>query len=174
MGEKASDLEVFHPDRMANRILGMGDVMTLIDKAQQSFDEKQAADLEKKIRENSLNLEDYLEQMQQIKKMGPIKDLLGMLPGVNQSALGNVDIDEKNLVYIEAIIQSMTKAERANPAILNGSRKRRIAAGSGRSIQEVNKLLKQFEEMKKMMKGFSGGGKKKGRFGKGLKLPFFN
>ena len=172
MGEKLEDLESFHPDRMASRILGMGDALTLIEKAQQAFDEKQAADLEKKMRENTLSLEDFLGQMQQIKKMGPLKDILGMLPGMNQSALNGAEVDEKQLAHVEAIIQSMTRKERLDPSILNGSRKRRIAAGSGRTIQEVNRLLKQFEEMKKMMKGMTGGmmGKKgKSRF----KMPFF-
>ena len=172
MGEKLEDLESFHPDRMASRILGMGDVLTLIDKAQQAFDEKQAADLEKKLRENTFSLEDFLEQMQQVKKMGPLKDLIGMMPGVNQSALKGADVDEKQLAHVEAIIQSMTRAEKLDPSILNGSRKRRIAAGCGRTIQEVNRLLKRFEEMKKMMKGFAGGmmGKKgKSKF----KMPFF-
>ena len=172
MGEKLEDLEPFYPDRMASRILGMGDMLTLIDKAQSAFDEKQAAELEKKMRENTFSLEDFLDQMQQIKKMGPIKDLIGMIPGMNQSALSGAEVDEKQLVYVEAIIQSMTKAERLDPSILNGSRKRRIAAGCGRSIQEVNRLLKQFEEMRKMMKGLTGGmmGKKgKSKF----KMPFF-
>jgi signal recognition particle subunit SRP54 len=178
MGEKLDDMEPFHPDRMASRILGMGDVLSLIDKAQQAFDDKQAADLEKKFRENSLDLEDFLQQMQQIKKMGNIKDLLGMMPGVNQAALAGAEFDEKAMVHMEAIIQSMTRKERQNPDILNGSRKRRIAAGSGRSIQEVNRLLKQFEEMRKMLKSFSGGmfgkgGGKKGLLGKMGKLPFF-
>ena len=172
MGEKLEDLEPFYPDRMASRILGMGDVLTLIDKAQQAFDEKQAVELEKKMRENTFSLEDFLGQMQQIKKMGPLKDLIGMVPGMNQSKLAGAELDEKQLVYVEAIIQSMTMGERLDPSILNGSRKRRIAAGSGRSIQEVNRLLKQFEEMRKMMKGFTGGmmGKKgKSKFN----MPFF-
>lgn len=174
IGEKFEDIEAFHPDRMASRILGMGDVLSLIDKAQQAFDEKQAADLEKKLRENSLDLEDFLSQMQQIKKMGNIKDLLGMMPGVNQAALAGAEVDEKAMVHMEAIIQSMTREERKRPEILNGSRKRRIAAGSGRTIQEVNRLLKQFEEMRKMLKGFGGMmGKKKGLFGKMGNLPFF-
>jgi signal recognition particle subunit SRP54 len=147
----------------------MGDVLSLVDKAQQAFDEKQAMELEKKIRENSFTLEDFLNQMQQIKKMGPIKDLIGMMPGVNQAALAGAEVDEKAMAHTEAIIQSMTRQERHNPAILNGSRKRRIAAGSGRTIQEVNRLLKQFEEMRKMMKGFTG---KKGKGKKGM-LPFF-
>ncbi|MCL1862751.1 MAG: signal recognition particle protein [Defluviitaleaceae bacterium] len=178
MGEKMEDLEAFHPDRMASRILGMGDVLSLIDKAQQAFDEKQAAELEKKFRENSLDLEDFLTQMQQIKKMGNIKDLIGMIPGANQAALAGAEIDEKAMVHMEAIIQSMTREERKNPDILTGSRKRRIAAGSGRSVPEVNRLLKQFEEMRKMLKGFAGGGMfgKKGKkgFGKLGNLPFFN
>ncbi|MCL2456749.1 MAG: signal recognition particle protein, partial [Defluviitaleaceae bacterium] len=123
LGEKSEDMEPFHPDRMASRILGMGDVLSLIDKAQQAFDDKQAAELEKKMRENSLDLEDFLSQMQQIKKMGPLKDLLGMMPGVNQAALAGAEVDEKALVHMEAIIQSMTREERKNPAILNGSRK---------------------------------------------------
>jgi len=165
MGEKFEDIEPFHPDRMASRILGMGDVLSLIDKAQQAFDEKQAAEMEKKIRDNTMNLEDFLSQMQQIKKMGPIKDLLGMIPGMNQANLADATVDEKAMVHMEAIIQSMTPAERQNPAILNGSRKRRIAAGSGRTIQEVNRLLKQFEEMRKMMKGFGGMMGKKGKKG---------
>ena len=175
LGEKLEDMEPFYPDRMASRILGMGDVLSLIDKAQQAFDEKQAADLEQKIRNNTFTLEDFLEQMQQIKKMGNIKDLLGMMPGINQAALADAEVDEKAMVHTEAIIQSMTRKERHNPAILNGSRKRRIAAGSGRSIQEVNRLLKQFEEMRKMMQAFTGGGmfgkKKKGKLMS--KLPFF-
>ena len=178
MGEKLEDMEVFHPDRMAKRILGMGDVMSLIDKAQQAFDEKQAAELEAKIRKNSLTLDDFLSQMQQMKKMGPLKDLLGLMPGINQSQLADANVDEKAIAHTEAIIQSMTKKERIDPSILNGSRKRRIAAGSGRTIQDVNRLLKQFEEMRKMMKGFTGGGKpgkkgKKGRRGNMPNLPFF-
>ena len=178
MGEKLEDMEPFYPDRMASRILGMGDVLSLIDKAQQAFDEKQAAELEQKIRQNNLTLDDFLAQMQQMKKMGPLKDLLGMMPGIDQSQLAGADIDEKSLAHVEAIIQSMTKHERRDPSILNGSRKRRIAAGSGRSIQDVNRLLKQFEEMRKMMKGLTGnmGGKKgkKGRKGFMPNLPFFS
>jgi len=176
LGEKLEDMEAFHPDRMASRILGMGDVLSLIDKAQEAFDEKQAKALEEKIRTNAFTLEDFLEQMQQVKKMGNIKDLLGMMPGINQAALANAEVDEKAMVHTEAIIQSMTRAERHDPSILNGSRKRRIAAGSGRTIQEVNRLLKQFDEMRKLMKAFTGGG----MFGKksklssiGSKLPFF-
>ena len=175
MGEKLEDMEPFYPDRMASRILGMGDVLTLIDKAQQAFDEKQAAELEQKMRNNAFTFEDFLAQMQQMKQMGPIKDLLGMMPGIDQAALASADIDEKAMVHTEAIIQSMTREERINPNILNGSRKRRIAAGSGRTIQEINRLLKQFEEMRKMMKNFTGGGMfgKKGKFGKKGSFPFF-
>ena len=179
MGEKLEDMEPFHPDRMASRILGMGDVLTLVEKAQEAFDEKQAAELEQKMRTNSFTFEDFLAQMQQMKQMGPLKDLLGMMPGVDQAALAGAEIDEKALVHTEAIIQSMTREERLKPEILNGSRKRRIAAGSGRTIQEINRLLKQFEEMRKMMKNIAGGnlggmfGGKKGKFGKKGKLPFF-
>lgn len=168
MGEKADDLEPFYPDRMASRILGMGDVLTLIDKAQTAFDEKQVKELERKMRANDFNLEDFMTQMQQVKKMGSIKDLLGMIPGMGKLNISDADIDEKALVHVEAIIQSMTVKERRNPKILNGSRKRRIAKGSGRSIQEINKLLKQFDQMKGMMKMM--GDMKKGR--RGLKLPF--
>ena len=179
MGEKLEDMEPFHPDRMASRILGMGDVLSLIDKAQQAFDEKQAIELEQKIRQNTFNLEDFLEQMQQIKKMGPIKDILGMIPGMGGAQISEADIDEKSMAHVEAIIYSMTPEERRNPSVLNGSRKKRIASGSGRTIQEVNRLLKQFTEMQKMMKqltGMAGGpGKKKGKFGAGKKgaFPFF-
>ena len=172
MGEKMEDLEPFHPDRMASRILGMGDVLSLIEKAQQNFDEKQAMELQKKMRENDFTLDDFLEQMQQVKKMGPIKDLLGMIPGMNQlnmEALNNVD-PAKEMSRTEAIIQSMTKEERANPSILNGPRKKRIANGCGRSIADVNRLLKQFEELKKLMKQMSD--LQKGKRGK-MKFPFF-
>ncbi len=170
MGEKMEDLEPFHPDRMASRILGMGDVLSLIEKAQLSIDEKKANELEKKIRSQEFTLDDFLDQMGQVKKMGSIKDLIGMIPGMSQLNLSDVDIDDKAMNHVEAIIQSMTKAERQNPSILNGSRKKRISAGSGRSIQEINRLLKQFEEMKKMMKQVTEMTKgKKGKF----KLPFF-
>ena len=171
MGEKLEDLEPFHPDRMASRILGMGDVLSLIEKAQMNIDEQTALEMERKMRENDFTLEDFMNQMQQIKKMGPLKDLLGMIPGaekINANALDNVDA-EKEMKRLEAIIQSMTREERNNPTILNGSRKKRIAQGSGRSIADVNKLLKQFDEMKKMMKQFNTMSKgKKGRF----KFPF--
>ncbi len=171
MGEKMEDLEPFYPDRMASRILGMGDVLTLIDKVQQNIDEEEAKEMQKKMLSNEFTLEDFLSQMQQIKKMGPLKDLMGMIPGMNKfnldDALQGVD-PSKEMAKTEAIIQSMTKEERANPSILNGPRKKRIANGSGRSIAEVNRLLKQFEEMKKMMKQMTNMQKgKKGKF------PFF-
>lgn len=172
MGEKMEDLEPFYPDRMASRILGMGDVLSLIDKVQQNIDEQEALEMQKKMRANEFTLEDFLSQMQQIKKMGPLKDLMGMIPGMNKfdmdAALKGVD-PAKEMAKTEAIIQSMTKEERANPSILNGPRKKRIANGCGRTIADVNRLLKQFEEMKKMMKQMNNmqKGKKKGR------LPFF-
>ena len=172
MGEKMEDLEPFYPDRMASRILGMGDVLSLIDKVQQNIDEQEAMEMQKKMRANDFTLEDFLSQMQQVKKMGPIKDLMGMIPGMNKfdldAALSGVD-PAKEMAKTEAIIQSMTKAERANPSILNGPRKKRIANGCGRTIADVNRLLKQFEEMKKMMKQMNGMQKGKG---KKMKLPF--
>ena len=171
LGEKVEDFEPFHPDRMASRILGMGDVLSLVEKAQEAFDEKQAAELEKKMRTNEFDLEDFLTQMQQIKKMGSIKDILGMIPGMSSLNVGDAEIDEKQMAHVEAMIRSMTKAERRNPTILNGPRKKRIAMGSGRSIQEVNRLLKQFEDMRKMMKHFSTE-MSRGRKGK-FNLPFF-
>jgi signal recognition particle subunit SRP54 len=171
MGEKLSDLEQFYPDRMASRILGMGDILTLIDKAQVDFDEEKAKQLEKKIKKNEFDFNDWLEQMQQIKKMGGISDILKMMPGAG-GLPKDIDVDENALSGVEAIIYSMTKEERTNPDIINPSRKRRIAKGAGVDISEVNKLVKQFEQSKKMMKQFSGmlGGKggKKGKF----KLPF--
>lgn len=173
MGEKLSDLEPFFPDRMASRILGMGDVLSLIEKAQEAFDEKKALELEKKMRTQQFTLEDFLDQMQQIKKMGPLEQILGMLPGVNTKALQNVEVDQKKMGHVEAIIKSMTKHERNDPSIINGSRRKRIAAGSGTTIQEVNKLLKDFEEMKKLFKTMTDMGKhtKKGLGGK-FKMPF--
>jgi len=165
MGEKLTDLEPFHPDRMASRILGMGDVLTLIDKAQQAFDERQAAELEKKIREQSFDLNDYLNQLGQIKKMGSMQDILSMMPGVNSKALSSAQIDEKKMGHIEAIIQAMTPAERQKPEIINSSRKQRIANGSGTTVQEVNLLLKQFVQMQKLMKQFSNPKKLKRGFG---------
>ncbi len=172
MGEKLSDLEPFFPDRMASRILGMGDVLSLIEKAQEAFDEKKALELEKKMRTQQFSLEDFLDQMQQIKKMGPLSQVLGMLPGMNNKALQNVDIDEKKMGHVEAIIKSMTRQERNDPSIINGSRRKRIAAGSGTTIQEVNKLLKDFEEMKKLMKVMGDMGKR-GKKGLGkFRMPF--
>lgn len=171
MGEKLNDLEPFHPERIASRILGMGDVLTLIEKAQQGIDEQKAKELEAKFRKAEFNFEDFLEQMQQVKKMGPMSQLLGMIPGINGAKLNEIQgqIDDKQMDYIEAIILSMTKAERLNPSLLNMSRKKRIAKGSGRDIQEVNRLIKQFEQMQGMMKQFSGAMKgKKGKF----KFPF--
>ena len=165
MGEKLTDLDLFHPDRMASRILGMGDVLTLIDKAQQAFDEKQAADLEKKIREQTFDLNDYLNQLGQIKKMGSMQDILAMMPGVNTKALAGAQIDEKKMGHIEAIIQSMTPKERQKPEIINSSRKQRIANGSGTTVQEINLLLKQFSQMQKLMKQFSNPKKLKRGFG---------
>ena len=148
MGEKLSDLEVFYPDPMASRILGMGDVLSLIEKAQTAFDEKKALEMEKKMRTATFTLDDFLEQMQQIKKMGPLNQVLGMLPGMNAKALKGIDVDEKQFARVGAIIQSMTKQERNNPNILNASRRQRIAKGSGTTVTEVNRLLKQFEDMK--------------------------
>ncbi len=160
-GEKLDALEVFHPDRMASRILGMGDVLSLIEKAESAYDEKQAREIEKKMREQTFSLEDFLVQMRQLKKMGNLDQIIGMLPGANMGALKNAEIDENQMAKIEAIILSMTKKERLYPDIINGSRRKRIAAGSGTSVEDVNKLLKQFDQMKKLMKQFSGMGKRK-------------
>jgi signal recognition particle subunit SRP54 len=150
-GEKLDALDRFYPDRMAGRILGMGDVVSLVEKAQQTFDEEETARLNKKFRKNQFDFNDFLSQLEQVKKMGNMKDLLGMIPGMGK-ALKGVDIDDNSFKPVEAIIRSMTKMERENPEIINPSRKNRITKGSGRTIQEVNQLLKQFEEMKKMMK----------------------
>lgn len=150
-GEKMDAIDIFHPDRMAQRILGMGDVVSLVEKAQQVFDEDEAKRLQKKIRKNQFNFDDFLSQLQQVKKMGNIKDLMGMIPGMGK-AIKDADIDDDSFKPIEAIIRSMTPLERANPEVLNGSRKKRIAQGSGTSIQEVNNLLKQFSGMRKMMR----------------------
>ena len=170
VGEKIDAIEPFHPDRMASRILGMGDVLSLIEKAEAAYDDKKAAELEKKMRDQSFTLDDYLEQFEQIKNMGSMEQLLGMMPGVNASALKDAQIDEKALGRTEAIIKSMTPRERAKPEILNSSRKRRIAAGSGTSVEEVNRLLKQFEQIKKLMKQFTSMGGR--RRGKKMKFPF--
>ena len=171
MGEKLNDLEPFHPDRMASRILGMGDVLSLIEKAQSAFDEKKAIELERKIRTQQFTFDDFLDQLQQMKKMGPLSSILEMLPGMNPSKLKGMEVDDKELVKVEAIIRSMTKKERHNPDIINGSRRKRIAAGSGTSIQDVNRVMKNFEQSKKMMKQFAGMEKdmKKGK----MKMPFF-
>jgi signal recognition particle subunit SRP54 len=166
-GEKLTDIEPFHPERMASRILGMGDVLSLIEKAEKSFDEKKAAELERKIKKNDLDLNDFLDQMRQMKNLGPLDQLLGMMPGINKNALKDAKIDNNMLSKSEAIILSMTKKERTKPDIINGSRRKRIAAGSGTKVEDVNRLLKSFEQMKTMMKQFSGKGNKfKG------KLPF--
>mgnify|MGYP005768947011 FL=1 len=157
-GEKLDDLEPFHPDRMASRILGMGDVLTLIEKAQTAVDQKEADKMMRRLKENTFNMEDLLAQMQQIKQMGSLRQIIGMLPGGDK--IKEEDIDDKQLVHVEALIRSMTPAERENPKLINPSRKRRIAAGSGQKVEDVNKLLRQFEQMQKMMKQFSGKGKK--------------
>ena len=156
MGEKFDALEPFHPERMASRILGMGDMLTFIEKAQEDYDEKKAAELEKKMRKNKFTLEDFLEQMGQIKKMGGIAKIMDMMPGMNNKAAKGVDIEksEKEFIQMEAIIQSMTKEERENPSILNASRRKRIAAGSGQSVTKINQLVKRYDEARKMMKSF--------------------
>jgi len=154
MGEKMDDLEPFYPDRMASRILGMGDVLSLIEKAQNAFDAKKALELEKKLRTQQFTFDDFLEQLQQMKNMGSLSQILSMIPGMNNKMLKDVEVDEKQLAHIEAIIKSMTRQERENPSIINSSRKKRIADGSGTTVQEVNSLLKQFAMMQKMMKQF--------------------
>ena len=161
-GEKLEALDVFHPDRMADRILGMGDIVSLVEKAQEQFDAEEAKKLQKKIAKNQFNFNDFLSQIQQIKKMGNIKDLASMIPGVGR-ALKDMDIDDDAFKGVEAIIYSMTPEERENPELINGSRRKRIASGSGTTIQDVNRLLKQFEESKKMMRMLSKGGKMMGK-----------
>ena len=170
-GEKMTDIEPFYPDRMASRILGMGDMLTLIEKAQENFDEQNARQLEEKMRKNTFDLEDYLDQLRQIKKLGSLQDILGMLPGVNTADLDDAQIDESIFTKTEAIILSMTPYERTHPDVLNSSRKRRVAAGSGSTPQDVNKLLKQFEEVKQMTRRFAGFGRKKGFKKRGFNLP---
>ena len=171
-GEKLDTIEPFHPDRMASRILGMGDVLSLIEKAEQAYDEKKAAELEKKLRQATFTLDDYLEQFGQIRNMGSMDQILGMMPGVKPGALKDAQLDEKAIDHQEAIIRSMTPAERENPDIISASRKKRIAMGSGTSVEEVNKLLRSFDQIKKMMKQFSDPKKMRG-FGKGkMKIPF--
>lgn len=169
-GEKLDQIEVFHPDRMSSRILGMGDVLSLIEKAQNAVDEKKAIELEEKIRTQSFTLDDFLDQMQQMKNLGPIEDILGMIPGMDNKMLKNVKVDDKEIARVEAIIKSMTKLERQKPEIIDISRRKRIAEGSGTSQVEVNKLLKQFKDLRKLMKQFGNMGKsmKKKRF----KMPF--
>ncbi|MBT2691418.1 signal recognition particle protein [Bacillus sp. ISL-55] len=172
LGEKLDALEAFHPERMASRILGMGDVLTLIEKAQANVDEEKAKELEKKMRTASFTLDDFLDQLGQVRKMGPLDEILKMMPGANKiKGMNNLQIDEKQISHVEAIIQSMTANEKTHPEIINANRRKRIAKGSGTSIQEVNRLLKQFEDMKKMMKQMTNmqqKGKKKG----GFKMPF--
>jgi signal recognition particle subunit SRP54 len=157
-GEKIEDFDRFHPDRMASRILGMGDVLSLIEKAEQQVDEKQAQDLQEKMRKDQFTLEDFLQQMRQVRKMGPLSGIIGMLPGMGgMKQLKNADIDEGELDRLEAIILSMTPAERANPGLINGSRRKRIANGSGTRVQHVNQLVKQFDQMRKMMRSMASG-----------------
>ncbi len=171
VGEKLDDLEAFYPDRMASRILGMGDMLSLIEKAQESFDAKKAKELEEKIRNQQFTFDDFLDQMEQVQQMGSLSQILDMIPGMGGKQLKNLDVDDKDLVYIKAVIQSMTKEERQNPSIINGSRRKRIASGSGTSVQQVNKLLKQFEQTRKMMKQFTDMEKSMKKGGK-FKMPF--
>ncbi|MBN2410294.1 signal recognition particle protein [candidate division KSB1 bacterium] len=161
IGEKFDQLEVFHPERMASRILGMGDVVSLVEKAQETFDSEKAAKLEQKLIKQEFTFEDFLDQLQQIKKMGPLQDLLAMIPGMQGKALKGIQVDDKALIKVEAIISSMTRRERYAPRILNGSRRKRIALGSGTSVQEVNRVINQFDTMRKMMKMMKKGGRMK-------------
>lgn len=170
-GEKMTDLDVFYPDRMSSRILGMGDMLTLIEKAQQDFDEKKAQQMREKMRENSFDFNDFIDQMEQVQKMGPMEDILKMIPGMaNNPAVKNLKVDPKDIEHLKAVVYSMTNEERENPNLFNPSRRRRIAAGSGRPIHEVNRMLKQFNEMKKMMGKVSKGNFEgmEGMFGNGL------
>ncbi len=169
-GEKLDMIEPFYPDRMASRILGMGDVLTLIEKAQTAFDEKKAAELEEKLRKSTFTLDDYLDQFQQLKNMGDLNQLAGMIPGVKPSQLKDAKVDEKQLAHQEAIIRAMTARERFNPSILNSSRKKRIAQGSGTSVEEINRLLKQYDQITKLMKQFGRGGGRNNPFGR-MKIP---
>ncbi len=174
-GEKLDMIEPFYPDRMASRILGMGDVLSLIEKAEQAFDEKEAKKLQKKMMDATFTLTDFLEQLRQLKKMGSMEQIMAMMPGMNTSAMKNAQLDEKQMQHTEAIVLSMTPEERNDPRIINGSRRKRIAAGCGLSVEEVNALLRQFEQMKKLMKQLTGaGGKMKlpGKFGK-MQIPGF-
>ena len=175
MGEKLDDLEPFYPDRMASRILGMGDILSLIEKAQENMDLEKAKELEQKIKKQDLDFEDFLVQMEQIQNMGPLDKIMGMIPGMGniKDQLGDVDLNGKEMNRTKAIIQSMTVAERRDPTLLNASRKKRIAKGSGTSVQDVNRLIKQFNEMKKMMKMFTGSQKSMKKRGGFAGLPFF-
>ena len=166
VGEKLDNIEAFHPDRMASRILGMGDILSLIEKAEQAYDEKKAKELEQKIRKSQFTLDDYLDQFEQIRGMGDLNQLAGMIPGMKPGALKDAQIDEKALGRTEAIIKSMTPAEKTNPDMINASRKKRIAAGSGTTVEEVNRLLKQFDQIQKLMKQFAKPQKRGGMFGK--------
>ena len=170
-GEKLDAIEPFYPDRMASRILGMGDVLTLIEKAQQNFDEKKALELEKKLKENSFTLNDFLDQFRQVKNMGSLDEIVGMIPGVKPGALKDAKVDEKAMAHTEAIILSMTEEEREHPNVINGSRRKRIAAGSGTSVEEVNRLLKQYDQMNKMIKQLAGTMQGKKAMKK-MKMPF--
>jgi signal recognition particle subunit SRP54 len=168
-GEKLDAIDVFHPERMADRILGMGDIVTLVERAQEQFDEEESRKLHKKIAKNQFNFDDFISQIQQIKKMGNLKELASMIPGVGK-AMKNLDIDDDAFKGIEAIIKSMTPQERQTPVIINGSRRKRIADGSGTTIQEVNRLIKQFDETRKMMRMMTSG-KKPGKMMKGMPMP---
>jgi signal recognition particle subunit SRP54 len=170
VGEKLDMLEPFYPDRLASRILGMGDVLTLIEKAEQAFDEKKAVELEQKLRQSRFTLADYLDQLDQLKDMGSLEQIAGMIPGMKAGALKDAKIDEKAMDRTKAIILSMTPREREKPEIINSSRKKRIAAGSGSTVEEINRLLKQFEQMNKLMKQLTGKGGKK--FRNMMKMPF--
>jgi signal recognition particle subunit SRP54 len=169
VGEKLDALEQFHPDRITSRILGMGDIVTFVEKAQESFDQEKAVKLEEKLRKAQFTFEDFLDQLREIKKMGPLSQVVSMIPGMNKLP-ANANVDDKELVRIEAIIQSMTKEERLRPSVLNGSRRKRISLGSGTTVQEVNRLLKQFEEMQKMMKNISKNGARRAMRGMGLPM----
>ncbi|MCL2083179.1 MAG: signal recognition particle protein [Oscillospiraceae bacterium] len=171
IGEKLDQIEPFHPERMASRILGMGDMLTLIEKAESALDEKKAEEMEKKLRQGRFTLTDFLDQMGQLKSMGNVQDLVGMMPGIDRNALKHTKFDERSMGKTEAIILSMTPAERQEPGVLNSSRKRRIAAGSGTRVEDINRLLKQFDMMKQMVKQITGGKRPKGK--KGMFLPGF-
>ena len=172
VGEKLDNIEAFHPERMASRILGMGDVLTLIEKAEKSLDEKKAMEMAERLKRNQFTFEDYLVQLEQLKSMGNINDIAGMIPGMDSKALKGMTVDEKAFSRAEAIIKSMTPHERANPNVLNSSRKKRIAAGSGTSVVDINRLIKQFDMTRTMAKQMTSGGKKKKRFGPGMPFQF--